>query len=134
MLIVCILPAISPFVYFIYNKNGVMPYLLILVAIAGILYEYPPKRESEKIIKAEQILVYVWSFFFLSADLIIFVIRADTETYTYTCIDYCLMGYTIIPMIVTLIEVIRSAKEYFNNDSNSHDNTNVIATDNSVNV
>lgn len=134
LVIVCILPAISPVVYLVNNKNGVMPYLLILVAIAGILYEYPPDKEAEKIIKVEQVAVYIWSFLFLIVDLVIFVIRADTETYTYICIDYCLMGYVIVPLIVTIIEIIRSTKEYFNSNSNNNDNNNLIAVGNALNV
>lgn len=112
-----------------------MPYLLILVAIAGILYEYPPNKEAEKIIKKEQIAVYVSSFLFLAADLVLFVVRADTDTYTYGWMDYCLMGYILVPFFITAIEIYRSASEYFNTNTNTNNmNNNVIAIGNSTNV
>ena len=134
LLVVCILPAISPIIYFIKNNDGVMPYLLILVAIAGILYEFPPNKEAERIIKREQMAIYVYTFLFLAIDLVLFVVRAESDTYTYIFIDYCLMGYVIAPSVVTIIETIRSANEYFKVESNNNSNANAIAIGNASNV
>lgn len=111
-----------------------MPYLLILVAIAGILYEFPPNKEAERIIKREQMAIYVCSFLFLAVDLVLFVVRAESDAYTYIFIDYCLMGYVIAPSVVTIIETIRSANEYFKVESNNNSNANAIAVGNASNV
>lgn len=132
LLVVCVLPVISPLVYFISKNNGIMPYLLILVAIAGVLYEFPPNKEAEMIIKIEQVIIYVWSFLFLTFDLVLFTIRADSKDYTYFFLDYSLLGYVLAPFVVTIIETIRSANEYFKSDSNN--NKNVIAVGNASNV
>ena len=111
-----------------------MPYLLILVAIAGVLYEFPPNKEAEKIIKTEQVVIYVWSFIFLTIDIVLFTIRADSENYTYFFLDYSLLGYVLAPFVVTIIETVRSASEYFKSDSNNNDNNNAIAVGNASNV
>jgi len=134
LLIVCILPAISPVVYFFDNTSGVMPYLLIFVSITGILYEfYIPNKQVEKILKAEQIIVYCTSFVFLFVDLVALFVRAGMQTYSYIWIDYCLMGYVLVPAIVIGIEIYRSAKVYFDGNENN-DNKDKIATGNAINV
>lgn len=134
LLVVCVLPAISPIVYFLSKNDGIMPYLLILVAIAGILYEFPPNKNAEDIIKIEQVIISVWSFIFLAIDLALFTIRADSKDYTYFFLDYSLLGYVLAPFVVTIIETIRSAKEYFRSDSNNNRDNNVIAVGNASNV
>lgn len=134
LLIVCILPTISPIVYFFNNTSGVMPYLLIFVSITGILYEfYIPNKEAEKILKIEHIIVYGYSFFFLFVDLVMLFIRADMKTYSYNWVDYCLIGYVLVPAIIIGIETYRSAKEYYVNSANN-DTDDKIAIGNATNV
>ncbi len=108
--------------------------MLIAVAITGVLYEFhKPPKEAEKILKVEHLIVYIWSFVFLFGDFIMLFLRADTKNYSYSCIDYILMGYVIVPAVIISIEIFRSAKEYFN-ISNNNSNINKIAIGNATNV
>ena len=134
LFVVCAFPALSPILCFWKSTNGVMPYVLILVAILGILYEYFPNKEAASIIKAEQIIVCVTSTMFLCGDLFALVIRADSNAYTYGRVDYWLMGYVVIPSIVTLVEIVRSLKEFVKTDSNEKKNGEKIAGGNAIYV
>ena len=127
LIIVCILPLINPILYFANNKLDFMPYILILIAIFGILYEFAPIPNATKFLKIETIIVYISSIIFLAADITLFIIKADNTFSAYNFFDYMLTGYAIAPIVVTIIEIIRSIKEDINQDNN---NGNKIAVGN----
>ena len=130
LIIVCVLPIISPLLCFTINELDFMPYILILISIFGILYEFAPIKNATKILKIETIAVYVSSIIFLAADIIVFIIKADTSS-AYNFFDYMLIGYVIVPIVVTIIEIARSIKEYINQDDNNN-NDNKIAVGNTA--
>ena len=136
LVIVCLLPAISPIICFVTATKSAMPYILILISIIGILYEfYIPSKESDKILKRENFYVYIFSFIFLFADIFVFFVRVETDNFRYNWIDYSLIGYIVVPAIVIGIETYRSAKEYYDNIANNNNNgNNAVATGNAVNV
>ncbi len=136
LIVVCVLPLVSPILIFINQTVSYLPYVLILVSILGVLYEFFPREEElVKRIKVESVLIMVSCVLFFLYDLIILIVQAEHLS-QFNWISYSLLGYALIPIITVIIEIIFSLCKYFKNENKPESNTNnrKIAKGNTINV
>lgn len=138
LFIICLIPFLSPLICLI-SDNHPLTYLLVFVSIAGILYEFVPHKNVNNRLKIENIAIWGYGFAFIGFDFILLMLYAEHISFP-PFIDYFLLGYVILPIILTIIEIYFSCKDYLdeNNDKTQNKNNNeesiVIATGNAVKI
>lgn len=122
----CALPLISPLISFLNREYGFLPYVVILVANIGVLYEFIPLNGVKvvKRIKIEKFLIEVSSVIFICLTIFcLFYVGEATENNFPSWINYALLIYAFTPGIVTIIEIIYGFLwELKDNDDESNGN------------
>lgn len=111
LVVVCILPFISPLISFLNGSYSFLPYVMILVANVGVLYEFVPfnREQSVKRIKIERLIVELSSAIFSSLTIFcLFYIGEVGEKPFILRMNYALLLYVLVPFVVTFIELIYS--------------------------
>lgn len=122
LVIICILPLISPLISFIKKDCTVLPYVMILVANVGVIYEFFPLKgdNAVKRIKVERFLIIFLATIFIALTIFrLFYVIEFEKNQSVTWVNYVLT-----PLIVTVIEIeifysfyleIKDDNEYGNN-------------------
>lgn len=125
LVIICILPLISPLISFIKKDCTVLPYVMILVANVGVIYKFFPLKgdNAVKRIKVERFLIIFLATIFIALTIFrLFYVIEFEKNQSVTWVNYVLLAYVLTPLIVTVIEIfysfyleIKDDNEYGNN-------------------
>ena len=107
LVIICIIPAVTPIILFFKYDEGVMPYILLLFAMAGIFYEFSGEKSEElnNRLKREKFAIIITTAIFATMDIICLLIHLELGI-AYNIQDYCILGYIITPTVISIIEII----------------------------
>ena len=119
LLIICIIPVISPMLSIKGNNIEVIRYIFFLVAMVGILYEFRFHKGEKvsKMLRTEIVSIWVITIIFIILDLVFLSIVLDGRgAYLHKWLDYCLAGYAVTPCVITVIEIVKVYKEHYRAD------------------
>ena len=121
LVIICIIPVITPIILFIKYKEGAMPYLLLLLAMAGIIYEFSGEKVESlnNRLKREKFAIIISTAIFVTLDIVCLMVHIEFNN-TYNILDYCIVGYVIVPTVISIIEIIYVYKNTLNKNTGSN--------------
>lgn len=119
---VCVIPAISPILSSLDKDNGTVAfrYVMYLVAMVGILYEFRFHKEEKfsKQLRTEIVSIWVITSIFLILDLVfLFIVLDGKGAYLHKWLDYCLAGYAVAPFVVSIVEIVKYYREHYRDDN-----------------
>ena len=128
---ICLLPLFSIILSFL-GKSSILPYIMILVAIINIGYEFIPiglneQEQLNKRLKIEKMIIVIWIIIFLLFDLVLMFFTAENILDS-TIMGFFSMGYVLAPTIIVIIETILCVVEYIKKAEVNNENNDKIAT------